>query len=158
MSTKWPCTLTLEAQQRYFSYRVILIAIASQNSSTFVSQMALQRYNVNFFWPDFWLNFGECECWEVNFWRVNFRGGLFCWKNRMKIRSKNSGVQNSGVQYSFGRIRPQNSGSGGANRGNQLGPSEHPKKFKVAQKRLKADFGGPPPPSDLKVTPKVTST
>ena len=51
-----------------------------------LSQMALQRCNVNLF-----ARFLEGECWEVNFLRVNF-WGLFCWKNRLnKNRPKNSG-------------------------------------------------------------------
>ena len=56
----------------------------------------------------------EGEFWDVNFSRVNFSGGLFCWKKQsQKIRPKNSGPK-------FGRPKfvsqnsALNSGSGGA--------------------------------------------
>ena len=42
----------------------------------------------------------------IHFSRVNFSGGLFCWKKQnQKVRLENSGFQNSGVQNSFPRIR-----------------------------------------------------
>ena len=53
------------------------------------------------FRPDFWVEF-----WEVSFSRVNFSGGLFCWKNGVENFDPRDRVQNSGVQNSFHRIRP----------------------------------------------------
>ena len=53
----------------------------TQSKSLFISQTALQSCEVKF-WHDFW---------EVNFWRVNFRGGLLLEKEQdPKIRPENS--------------------------------------------------------------------
>ena len=74
----------------------------------YLSQMALQRCNVNFLARFLgWIL--EGEFWEVNFSSKSFSGSLFCLKKQsQKIRPKNSGrklgVQNSAL----------NSGSGGA--------------------------------------------
>ena len=50
------------------------------------------------------LNFGEF--WGVNFSKVNFSGGLFCFKNTRKKFDTRIRVQNSGVQNSCPTIRP----------------------------------------------------
>ena len=59
------------------------------------------------FWPDFWVEF-----WTVNFgrWisrRWIFQGASFPGKNRTKKFDPRIRVRNSGVQYSFSRIRAQ---------------------------------------------------
>ena len=75
----------------------------------FVSQTALQRCNVNFL-----ARLLEGEFWEVNFLRVNFSGGLFCWKKepknstpkfgRPKFVSQNSAL-NSGSRGAKSPVR-----------------------------------------------------
>ena len=59
-----------------------------------------------YIFPDLWVEF-----WNVNrewiFLSVNFSGGLFWWKNRIKKLDPRIRVQNSGVQNLFPRIRPQ---------------------------------------------------
>ena len=78
-----------------------------------VSQMALQRCNVNFLVRFLgWIL--EGEFWEVNFSRVNFSGGLFCWKKQsQKNRPKNSGPKFGHPKF-VSQNSGQNSGSGGA--------------------------------------------
>ena len=71
-----------------------------------LSQVALQRCNVNFFARFLgWIL--EGEFWEVNFSTVNFSGASFPGKNRTKKFDPRIRVRNSGVQNSFSRIRVQ---------------------------------------------------
>ena len=66
----------------------------------FLSQVALQRCNVNFLARFLgWIL--EGEFWEVNFSTVNFSGGLFSWK---KIGPKNS-TQEFGSKIRASKIR-----------------------------------------------------
>ena len=119
----WPECLTLIRYRNptpfsvgppYYFYRICCMNPLLSPTGEIVSQMAPQRCNVNFSarflgWI-FW-----CEFWEVNFSRVDFSGGLFCWskKKSQKFRPKNSGPK-------FGRPKfvSQNSaldsGSGGS--------------------------------------------
>ena len=88
-------------------------AVAPPRIPKIISQMALKRRSVKFSARFLGWNL-EGEFWELNSLRVNFREGLFCWKNRMKkldlrIRGQYSGVQNSSAQDSVA-----SSGSGGA--------------------------------------------
>ena len=71
-----------------------------------VSQMALQRCNVNFLARFLgWIL--EGEFWEVNFSRVNFSGGLFDWKKNNRV--KNS-TQEFGSRFGRPKFVSQNSG------------------------------------------------
>ena len=78
-----------------------------------VSQMALQRGNVNFL-ARFLGRILEGEFWEVHFLRVNFSGGLFCWKKQsQRVRPENLGPK-FGCPKFVSQNSALNSGSGGA--------------------------------------------
>ena len=95
-----------------FALAIASLLLRTRCARGFVSQMALQRSNVNLFLSISRLNFGRW-IWEVNFSKVIFQGASFAGKKSQQFRHKNSGTK-FGCPKFISKNSTLNSGSGGA--------------------------------------------